>query len=64
MTALNSFAPPAVIHVGDKAKDFKLKNVDGKMVSMADYKNAKGFIVSLRATIARLQAYEGRIMDP
>lgn len=30
---------------GDKAIDFKLKNIDGKMVSMADYKSAKGFIV-------------------
>lgn len=32
--------------VGDNAKDFRLKNVDGKMVSMADYKEAKGFILT------------------
>ena len=31
--------------IGDEATDFKLKDVDGKMVSMADYKDAKGFIV-------------------
>lgn len=31
--------------VGDKATDFKLLNVDGNMVSMADYPDAKGFIV-------------------
>lgn len=31
--------------VGDAATDFKLKNVDGEMVSMADYKDAKGYIV-------------------
>ncbi len=31
--------------VGDVATDFKLKNIDGSMVSMADYKDAKGFIV-------------------
>jgi peroxiredoxin len=30
---------------GDKATDFKLKNVDGKMVSMSDYKEAKGFTI-------------------
>ncbi|WP_395633560.1 thioredoxin family protein [Flavobacterium sp.] len=30
---------------GDKAIDFKLKSVDGKVYSMADYKDAKGFIV-------------------
>lgn len=31
--------------IGDKATDFKLKSVDGKMYGMADYKDAKGFIV-------------------
>jgi peroxiredoxin len=31
--------------VGDEATDFKLENVDGSMVSLSDYKNAKGFIV-------------------
>lgn len=31
--------------VGDKAIDFSLKNINGKMVSLADYKEAKGFIV-------------------
>ena len=31
--------------VGDKATDFSLKNVDGSMVSMKDFENAKGIIV-------------------
>lgn len=31
--------------IGDIAEDFKLKNVDGNMVSLADYEEAKGFIV-------------------
>ncbi len=31
--------------IGDTATDFKLKNVDGKMISLANYKEAKGFIV-------------------
>jgi peroxiredoxin len=30
--------------IGDKVTDFSLKNVDGKMVSLADF-NAKGYIV-------------------
>lgn len=30
---------------GDKATDFSLKNVDGTMISMADYDDARGFIV-------------------
>jgi len=32
-------------NIGDTATDFTLKNVDGKMVSMSDYSDAKGFIV-------------------
>lgn len=31
--------------VGDVATDFELKSVDGTMVSLSDYKDAKGFIV-------------------
>lgn len=31
--------------VGDIATDFSLKNIDGNMVSLADYGDAKGFIV-------------------
>ncbi len=32
-------------NVGDYAAGFKLKNIDGKMVSPGDYPDAKGFIV-------------------
>ncbi len=45
MMVLSSFKPEAGYKVGDRATDFKLMNVDGKMVSLADYKDAKGFIV-------------------
>ncbi len=51
-------------NVGDKAMDFKLKNVDGKMVSLSDYKDAKGFIVVFTCNHCPFaKAYEGRIMD-
>ncbi|HYV94848.1 MAG TPA: thioredoxin family protein [Chitinophagales bacterium] len=50
--------------VGDKADDFKLKNVDGKMVSLADYNDAKGFIVIFTCNhCPYAKAYEQRIMD-
>jgi len=50
--------------VGDKADDFKLKNVDGKMVSCADYSDAKGFIVIFTCNhCPYAKAYEQRIMD-
>lgn len=32
-------------NIGDIATDFKLKNVDGTMVSLSDYKEVKGFII-------------------
>ena len=34
------------VKVGDKAPKFKLKNVDGKMVSLDSYKNQKGVIIA------------------
>ncbi|HEY4649804.1 MAG TPA: thioredoxin family protein, partial [Pontibacter sp.] len=49
--------------VGDMARDFKLKNVDGNMVSMANYKDAKGFIVTFTCnTCPYSVAYEDRII--
>ncbi|WP_335340885.1 redoxin domain-containing protein [Hymenobacter sedentarius] len=50
--------------VGDKAADFKLKNVDGKMVSLGDNKTAKGFIVVFTCNICPFaQAYESRTVS-
>jgi len=49
--------------VGDTASDFKLKNVDGKMVSLADYKDAKGYIVIFDCnTCPYSKAYNDRII--
>ena len=49
-------------HVGDIATDFKLENIDGKMVSLADYKDAKGYIVIFTCnTCPYAVAYEDRI---
>src|SRR3984885_560776 len=60
--ALSSFSLTGY-NVGDKAIDFKLKNVDGKIVSMADYKDAKGFIVIFTCNHCPFaKAYESRIM--
>lgn len=48
---------------GDIATDFKLKDVDGSMVSLADYKNAKGFIIVFTCNHCPFsQAYEDRII--
>lgn len=48
--------------VGDIATDFSLKNIDGKMVSLSDYKDAKGFIVVFTCnTCPYAVAYEDRV---
>lgn len=57
-------APEKGYEVGDYATDFKLKNVDGNMISMADYSNAKGFIVVFTCnTCPYAKLYEQRIID-
>ena len=49
--------------VGDVVKDFTLKNTDGKMVSLSDYKNSKGVIVVFDCnTCPFSKAYNDRIM--
>ncbi len=61
--ALVAFKPETGYKVGDKAADFKLKNVDGKMVSLADYGTAKGFIVIFTCNHCPFsKKYEDRIV--
>lgn len=50
-------------HIGDVATDFKLKNIDDKFVSLADYKDAKGFLVIFTCNHCPYAiAYEDRII--
>lgn len=50
--------------VGDKASDFSLLNVDGNYVQLADYEEAKGFIVIFTCNHCPYSiAYEDRIND-
>ena len=50
--------------IGDVATDFNLRNVDGKMVKLADFKKAKGFIVVFTCNHCPFsQAYEQRIIN-
>ncbi|MFA6261604.1 MAG: thioredoxin family protein [Bacteroidia bacterium] len=49
---------------GDPAKDFNLKNIDGKLISLKDYKNEKGVIVIFTCNnCPYAQAYEQRIIE-
>ena len=48
--------------VGDIATDFRLENIDGKMVSLSDFEDAKGFIVTFTCnTCPYAVAYEDRV---
>lgn len=50
--------------VGDVAKDFSLKNIDGKIVSLKEMKEAKGYIVIFTCNHCPFsQLYEQRIID-
>jgi peroxiredoxin len=49
--------------VGDTVADFKLKNTNGKMVALSDYKDSKGVIVIFDCnTCPYSQAYNERII--
>lgn len=55
---------PSYYVVGDKAEDFSLRNVDGRMVSFSDYTDAKGFILVFTCNhCPYAQLYEQRIID-
>lgn len=50
--------------LGDVVEDFSLKNTDGKIVSLSDYKNAKGVIVIFDCnTCPYSKSYNARIME-
>lgn len=50
--------------IGDTVRDFSLKNVDGKMVSMKDMKNAQGFIIVFTCNHCPFsKAYEQRLVE-
>ena len=49
--------------IGEIATDFKLKNVDGKMFSLADIDNAKGYIVTFTCNECPFaKMYEDRLI--
>jgi len=49
-------------NVGDVATDFELENIDGKTVSLSDFKTAKGFIVVFTCNTCPYSVmYEDRI---
>ena len=64
--ALFSFINPTLVasyKIGDKVADFKLPSVNGKAVSLSDYKDQKGVVVIFTCnTCPYSVAYEDRII--
>lgn len=59
----STFAQTGGYQVGDAVAGFKLKNIDGRIVSLADYNNAKGIIVIFTSNHCPFaKAYEDRII--
>ena len=55
---------PQGVKVGDKAPEFALKNVDGKVVNFLDYTSKKGIVVIFTCNhCPYAKAYEQRIID-
>jgi peroxiredoxin len=64
MAMMVGLCAAAQYNTGDKARDFKLKNIDGKKVSLSQFKDAKGFIVIFTCNHCPWsQAYEQRIIE-
>ncbi|MBK9272741.1 MAG: thioredoxin family protein [Saprospiraceae bacterium] len=50
--------------IGDKAADFQLENINGKMVSMADFPKAKGFVIVFTCNhCPYAKMYEDRLIE-
>jgi len=61
---ISGMTVPKGLNVGDKATDFSLENVDGKMISLESYENTKGYIVIFTCnTCPYAQGYQQRIID-
>ena len=64
LTAASFTTATTGYQAGDTAVDFSLKNIDGQMISMASYPEAKGFIVTFTCNHCPYAVkYEQRIID-
>ena len=52
------------LQVGETAPDFSLKNIDGEMVSLADFEDVKGFIINFTCNTCPFAVmYEERVVQ-
>lgn len=61
---VSGMTEPQELQVGDKASDFSLADINGKMISLDTYKDAKGYIVIFTCnTCPYAKAYQDRIAE-
>ncbi len=64
LLTLTCVAQDQALNIGDVAPDFKLKNVDDTMVSLSDYEDAKGYIVTFTCNHCPYAVmYEDRLIE-
>ena len=64
LLALTCVAQDKGLNIGDVAPDFKLMNVDDSMVSLSDYEDAKGYIVTFTCNHCPYAVmYEDRLIE-
>lgn len=62
LTLSTAQAQPKGYTLGDVVADFRLKNIDGRMISLADYRSQKGLIVVFMSNHCPFaKAYEDRV---
>ncbi|XCF05722.1 thioredoxin family protein [Tamlana crocina] len=63
LVLISAFTVSDGYKIGDVAEDFSLENIDGNMVSLSDYEDAKGYIVTFTCnTCPYAVMYEDRII--
>lgn len=61
---ISGMTQPQGLNVGEKATDFSLENVDGKMISFDSYENVKGYIVVFTCNnCPYAKAYQSRLAE-
>ncbi len=64
LLAFSGISVLAQLKIGDKAPDFKLKNIDNKWVSLSDFNSQKGVVIVFTCNhCPYAKLYESRLVD-
>ena len=64
LATIGSINAQSGYNIGQTVSDFQLKNIDGRMLSLSDNRNVKGYIVVFTCNHCPFsKAYDSRIVD-